>query len=193
MVIGIDIDDTIANTYEVAMSYAQEYTVKELKKEPILKQISCDTHYYIQTLLDWKNGEDLKYLKHYYEKIISESMPKTLAIEYLEKLKSEGNRIVLITARWEADYFDVKKATKEWIEKYNIPCDKLIINAENKLIACKQENVDVFVDDSFSNCKMVSSAGIKTFLMDTRANNNLKCENFERVYSWPHLYMKLSN
>lgn len=192
MVIGIDIDDTIADTYEKIITYAQEYIIKDLKKEPVLQQITCDTHYYLKTLFNWNEGEDMEFLTEYYEKIISEVVPKTLSIDYLKKLQSEGNKIVLITARWETEHFDVKEITKMWIEKYNIPCDKLIINAENKLIACEQENVDVFVDDSFSNCEMVSNAGIKTFLMDTRANNNLECENFERVYSWPHLYMKLS-
>jgi hypothetical protein len=27
--------------------------------------------------------------------------------------------------------------------------------------------------------------------MDTRTNSGLKDENIERVYSWPHVYMKL--
>ena len=38
---------------------------------------------------------------------------------------------------------------------------------------------------------MVSSSGIKTFLMDSRANKGLKNDKFERVYSWPHIYYKL--
>ena len=38
---------------------------------------------------------------------------------------------------------------------------------------------------------MVSSAGIKTFIMDTRVNKGLKDDKIERIYSWPHLYMKL--
>ena len=43
MIIGIDIDDTISDTYEVMINYAQEYQINELKKEPILKQGSCNT------------------------------------------------------------------------------------------------------------------------------------------------------
>ena len=67
----------------------------------------------------------------------------------------------------------------------------VIIHAKNKLIAAKSEKLDVFIDDSFQNCKMVSSAGIKTFIMDTRVNKGLKDDKIERIYSWPHLYMKL--
>lgn len=191
MIIGIDIDDTITDTYEVMINYAQKYTIDVLKREPILKDGNCNTHFYTQYLLDWKEGEDLGFLKGYYEKILNEVKPKTLAVEYLKKLHDEGNKIVLITARWVTDEFDVVEATQNWIKRNNIPCDKLIVNAENKLIAAKQENIDIFIDDSFKNCKMVSEGGIKTYLMDTRTNKGLIDENIERVYSWPHLYMKL--
>jgi uncharacterized HAD superfamily protein len=142
-------------------------------------------------LHSWTEGEDLEFLKIYYEEIVNNARPRTLAVKYLKKLHDEGNKIVLITARWETDYFDVAKSTNEWVKRNNIPCDKLIINAENKLVAAQNENVDVFIDDSFSNCKMVSSAGIKTYLMDSRTNKGLKDDNIERIYSWPHLYMKL--
>lgn len=191
MIIGIDIDDTIADTCEIMLNYAQEYTIDVLKREPILKDGNCNTHFYVQYLHDWKEGEDMEFLNDFYEKIIQETRPKTLAIKYLQKLHEEGNKIVLITARWESDKFDVVKTTEEWIKKNNVPCDKLIINAENKLVACKQENVDLFIDDSFSNCQMVSESGIKTFIMDTRANKGLNDSRFERVFSWPHFYMKI--
>lgn len=192
MIIGIDIDDTISDTYEVMMNYAQEYTIEVLKREPIIKDIgNCNNHYYTQYLNDWQNGEDIEFLKDYYETIIKSVKPKTLSLEYLKKLHEEGNKIVLITARWESEYFDVRKATEEWLKANNVPYDKLIINAENKLIAAKQENINVFIDDSFKNCQMVAESGIKTYIMDTRVNKGLKDEKIERVYSWPHVYMKL--
>lgn len=191
MIIGIDIDDTIADTYEVMFNYAQEFTVNYLKRDAAIKQLNdCKTHMYIKELFDWNNEEDMPYLEQYYEKIIINTKPKTLAIDYLNKLKEEGNKIVIITARWTADFVDVEKLTREWIEKYRIPCDKLIINAENKLIAAKQENIDMFIDDSFKNCKAISDSGIKTYIMDTRVNRAFSDEKIERVFSWPHLYQR---
>lgn len=191
MIIGIDIDDTISETCEVMFSFAQEFTVDVLKKEPIIREDSCQTHLYIQYMHDFKDSEDREFLKQYYEEIMKQVKPKTLATKYLKKLQDEGNKIVLITARWEEEGINIRKLTEDWIKENNIPCDKLIINAENKLIAAKQENIDLFIDDSFKNCNMVSEAGIKTFLMDSRANKGLKTNNVERVYSWPHIYMKI--
>ena len=47
MIIGIDIDDTIADTYEVMFNYAQEYTANVLGREPAIKELnSCKTHFY---------------------------------------------------------------------------------------------------------------------------------------------------
>ena len=188
---AIDIDDTLADTYELIMNYAQEYTIDVLKREPIIKHESCGNHFYTQYLHDWKEGEDFDFLNKYYESILKDVRPRTLAVKYLKKLQEEGNEIILITARWETDNFDVRETTKTWVKENNIPCDKLIINAENKLVAAKKENIDVFIDDSIKNCKMVSDNGIKTYLMDTGVNRDWEDEKIERVYSWPHLYMKL--
>ena len=194
MIIGIDIDDTITDTYEVMMSYAAEYTAEVLKKEPILNEkTNCDNHFNMRDLNDWKDGEDYKFLQKYYEKIVKETKPKTLALEILNKLHDEGNKIILITARWESENFDVRKATETWIKENKIPCDKLIINAENKLIAAKSENVDIFIDDSYKNCSMVQESGIKTYIMDTRVNRGLQNKNIKRVYSWPHFYYLMKN
>lgn len=194
MIIGIDIDDTITDTYEVMMGYAQEYTLDVLGREPIINETnSCSNHLYIQYLHNWNKDEDLKYLELYYENIIKEVRPKTLALKYLNKLKEEGHTIVLITARWETEYIDIVGLTKEWLRENNVPYDKLIVNAENKQIAAKQENLDIFIDDSFKNCQMVSDIGIKTFIMDTRTNGNLDDERIKRVYSWPHFYSVFKN
>ncbi len=193
MIIGIDIDDTITDTYEVLVNYSQEYMINVLKKEPIMKHGSCDEAYYTRYLYGWNNNEDIEFLKEYYEIVMKEVKPKTLAVEYLQKLHNEGHKIVLITARWKAKEFDIREITKRWIEEHNIPYDKLIVNAENKLVAAKQENIDVFVDDTFKNCKMISDNCIKTYLMDSRTNRGFEDEKITRVYSWPHLYMKLND
>ncbi len=192
MIIGVDIDDTISDTYEVMMNYAQEYIINFLKKEPIIdEKVKCENHFYVSALYNWRIEEENDFLENYFQKILINVKPKTLAVDYLNKLKRDGNKIIIITARARTDLCDVEKLTEDWIYKNNIPCDKLIIDAENKLVVAEKENIDVFIDDSFVNCKMVADNKIKTFIMDTRVNKEFFDENIERVYSWPHLYMKL--
>lgn len=194
MIIGIDIDDTIADTYEVIFNYGQEYTMNVLKREPIIQEInSCNNHLYTKSIYNWSDEEEINFFRLYYKKIITDVVPKTLSLKYLQKLKDEKNKIILITARWQPEDFDldVENETKKWIEKNNVPCDKLVINAIDKQEIAKNENIDVFIDDSFKNCEAVSDIGIKTYIMDTRVNRELNRKDIERVYSWPHVYMKL--
>lgn len=192
MIIGVDIDDTISNTYGIMTEYAQEYTVDVLHREPILrKDTDLTNHLYIQYLHSWEEGEDLKFLKLYYEKIISEVSPKTLVKKYLDKLHDEGNKIIVITARWKNDYFDVNAATEAWLKKHEIPYDELVTDVSDKLDTCREKGVDVFIDDSLFNCNKIASAGIRTFVMDTIINRGEENPLVTRVYSWPHVYMKL--
>lgn len=193
MIIGIDIDDTISDTYEVMVNYAQEYTANVLKQEPIMNHIeNCATHFYTKEIHNWEDGQDLEFLKLYYEKILNNIKPKTLAKEYITKLQEEGHKIILITARWTCDFFDVRETTKRWIEENCIPYHDLVVNAGDKRKVAKEKNIDLFIDDSFKNCAMVADSGIKTYLMDTRVNRGLEKDNIERVYSWPHIYWKLN-
>ncbi len=192
MIFGIDIDDTISNTYEVIMAYAQEYTINFLKREPLLREeLDCTNHMYAQYLHMWNDSDDKEFLANYYERLINNVRPKTLALEYLNKIHDEGNKIIIITARWKNEYFDVVEATKRWLERYNVPYDELITDADDKVRICQDKNIDVFIDDSLYNCKKVADAGIKSYIMDAIINRGEKFDNVTRVYSWPHLYMRL--
>ena len=54
MNIGIDIDDTIADTYEVMFAYAQKYTVEDLKKSAKIKELEDLTnHFYTRAMHSW--------------------------------------------------------------------------------------------------------------------------------------------
>ena len=70
MIIGIDIDDTITDTYEVMFNYAQEYTANILKREPIIKNLNnCTTHFYTKSIYEWNKEEEEKFFELYYKKI----------------------------------------------------------------------------------------------------------------------------
>ena len=193
MNIGIDIDDTIANTYDVLFNYAQNYTINDIGKE--IKDVNRNiiTHMYCTNFHNWNKEEDKEFLDKYYEKTVLKVQPKMYAVENIKRLKESGDKIYLITARFLSDKFDVEKLTKDWLEKYGIPYDKLILNSQNKVIAAKENDIDIFVDDSIKNCTEMAHVGIKTYMMDTIINKNFENKNIERVYSWPHLYQKIEN
>ena len=192
MNIGIDIDDTIANTYEILFNYAQNYTIEDLKRSgKIDRNKKLYTHMYCTALHNWTEEEEKDFFDKYYETILNEVKPKKYSIEVINKLKEENNNIYIITARFDSDKFNVEETTKSWLEKYGIKYDELFLNIDNKAKMAKENDLDIFIDDSFKNCKELLDIGIKTYIFDTRINESLEYEKLERVYSWPHLYQEI--
>ncbi len=194
MIIGIDIDDTITDTYACIFPYAQKYTIEDLgKKIEDGNRNNCITHMYFEDFHKWKKEECKKFLDKYYEAILLKVKPKLFAVESIKQLKEQGHKIILITARFPSDNFDVKDLTINWLKDNDIYYDELIVNAQNKVEIAKNKKIDIFIDDSISNCEKMEKAQIKTYIMDTIINLNYKNEMIKRIYSWPHLYQQISN
>lgn len=191
MIIGIDIDDTIADTYETAFAYAQKYTIEDLGKSGNIENKNVRHHFYLRELCNWSEEEEKNFWKKYYKKIINEIKPITFAAETISKLKRDGHKIVIITARWQEKLLDVKGISIEWLKNNNIQYDDIVFDADDKKQIATQKKVDIFIDDSFKNCMEVAEAGVKTYIIETRVNRGLEKENITRVYSWPQFYSKV--
>ena len=186
MNIGIDIDDTISETFETLLPYAQRYTIEELgRKEKIDFNKDYLNHYYVEKMFNWKEEEAMNFWKKYYEEIIEKVNSKAFASEVIGKLKEKGNNIYLITARWSNKDNKVEKITKKWLKEKNIVYDKMFLSAEDKVKLVEENKIDIFIDDSYQNCKDVSEkTNAKVYIMSSRVNEKFKIEGVKRVYSW---------
>lgn len=191
MIIGIDIDDTICNTYEIMFHDGAKYTIEELGRSGKIHKGNLNTHMYCKDMYGWSFEEATDFLNKYYESIMKEVRPIKYVAEVIKKLRQEGNKIYLITARFTNKNFDIKEVTKRWLRDNNIDYDEIFFDCTTKADLVKEKNVDIFIDDSFLNCEEVSKLGIKTYIFNTIVNENLENENIERVYSWPHVYQQI--
>lgn len=192
MNIGIDIDDTISDTFEVQFNQAQYYTINTLKRDGKIRELTnINSHFYNRYLHSWSQEEEMNFFTKYYKECLEKIRPKMYAVETIKKLKEEGNKIILITARFNWVNVNVEEVTLKWLKDNNIEYDKLIINALDKSKIAVDNKIDVFLDDSFENCINVSRCNIKTYIMDSRVNRTLSDDKVERVYSWPHFYQKI--
>lgn len=191
MRIGIDIDDTISDTYEVAFAYAQLYTINDLKRDATILNKASMHHSYLKDMHNWSQEEEKNFWLKYYPQILKQVKPLTFVQETIKKLKEDGNEIVFITARWPGDNYDITEYTENWLKKYNIEHDKLFQNVKDKAKIAQEQKIDLFIDDSFKNCQEVSQTGIKTFMIETRTNKGLDIDNVTRVYSWLDIYDKI--
>ena len=189
MNIAIDIDDTISETFETLLPYAQKYTIEELKRniKPEIKE-TYRNHFYIVEIFKWNEEEALRFWNEHYSNIIEDVNCKKFASEVISKLKENGNKIYIVTARWKMKDNIVEEITKKWLEENEIKYDELITNVEDKLKVLKEKNVDIFIDDSYENCTSVAeNSDIKVYMMNSRVNEKFEHPKIQRVYSWPEI------
>ena len=198
MRIGIDIDDTIADTYEVAFAYAQRYTINELRRDGEIQDITAKHHSYLNAMHNWNNEEEMNFWYEHYGENVSMLESDTHRFydskkdhDDIEKLKEEGHEIIIVTARWPEENCDVYGKSLEWLEANKIQYDDIVFNASDKGKVALEKKLDLFIDDSFKNCTDVAKTGVKTYIMETRTNKGLESENIERVYSWPDIYNRI--
>lgn len=195
MVIGIDIDDTTVVTVESMVKYGDKYDTEVLNREAKKDNLGrIKDRYYMKALYGWTEEEKFAFFDMYYKNVLEECYPLPNASEIINRLKQEGNEIIFITARLtNIKNCETENITKETFRKYNIPYDKLIMNVDDKLKFCKENDVEVFIEDSYETCKNLQENGIKAFLMTTKMNRNIVDDKIERVSSWDEVYEKIIN
>ena len=192
MKIGIDIDDTLTNTYELAFNYAEYYTINELKKEIKYVEREKIRNRFTQSFHNWSDEEDRVFWDKYYETIVNNVRIKIFAKEVINQLREDGNEIYFITARHKSNKFNIEETTKKWLNSNDIKYEKIYLTVLDKAKVVKENNIDIFIDDNITNCVEVAKTGTKTYIMDGLINCNFKDEKIERIYSWPHLYQAIN-
>lgn len=181
MNIGIDIDDTITYTYEtllpmVALKYGMNLRKLQMQRPPYAM---------------------LKNILPNYDNFISESFPVVAkvaplregVVDVLNKLRSQGHKIIFITARNYQEYKDPYKISHEFLEAHNVPYDKLLVNVTDKAQQCIVEGIDLFIDDNNDNCRSVYKTGIDTLQFGTIFTEKIK--NIDRVNTWDEVYNRV--
>ena len=187
MRIGIDIDNCISNFDDVLL---EEYIKhdKELRNTGIIN----DKPYHITVgMFDWSKEENDDFYYNNIQRIAMSLKPLNNAKEVIDKLKADGNEIYIITSRDNGEYINPEKMTREWLEKYDIYFDKLILTGRHeKGPICKENNIDIMIEDSIKNCEDIENNGVKCYIMNTRYNQEEK--RFERVKTWNEIYSKIT-
>ena len=187
MRIGIDIDNCISNFDDVLL---EEYIKhdKELRNTGIIN----DKPYHITVgMFDWSKEENDDFYYNNIQRIAMSLKPLNNAKEIIDKLKADGNEIYIITSRDNGEYINPEKMTREWLEKYEIYFDKLILTGKHeKGPVCKENNIDIMIEDSTKNCEDIEANGVKCYMMNTRYNKHKT--RFERVKTWKEIYSKIS-
>lgn len=144
MVIGIDLDDTIVDTKEVALE-----NLKKFDK-------SYDDYH------DLPEDKYREYMKLYQADGLSRVKLKEGVIEAFNFFKEYGYKIIIITARDNSFSSDIKDITLDYLKKYELNYDKIVFEAEKKGKIAHDLGVQLFIDDKEMVLDDMKNYGIKT-------------------------------
>lgn len=162
MIFGIDIDDTMTDTSSEIIKYARLYGTKEIlhNLKDIVKGI------FKNTLI-----KDFSY--KYIGEIAQTVSLKPGTIEALRKLKANGHTIIIITLRSNELFPNAEEITLKYLKDNDIPYDKIIFGATDKLKECLENNVDLMIDDNIQIVQFLKANGINAVLMNSPTNYNV--------------------
>lgn len=182
MKIGIDIDGVLTNCFEATVDNATKYFYENKIDYKI-----DSSKYYENEMFSVSNENVEKFWNQYLPEYAQRLPSRKYASEVISKLKQK-NEIYIITARNEEGlpkelHGRMQDMTKKWLKDNSIEYDKLIFSTGSKLDICKQENVNIMIEDKPNNIQEISEY-IPVLCFDNPWNQGLEEKNIIRVYSW---------
>lgn len=190
MRIGIDIDNCISNFNDTLLKEYLKHD-KELRNTGIINE---NPEYIRKGMFDWSEKEEDSFYHENIENFARKLKPIEDAPYYIKKLREDGHSIYIITGRDNGEYTNPYELTKEWLNKYKIIYDELILtdayDNHAKTEVCLEKDIDLMIEDSIRICLDLISNGIKVYTMNTRYNQ--KEQSLDRVSKWKEIYERIS-
>lgn len=175
MRIAIDIDKTLLDCNSFLYKLANQLISKNNNNPKNLKYKSIENiEVYKENLL---NKISKIHNHNYYS--INEN-----ASTIINKWFDEGHEIILLSSRPSSKSLAV--VLLYCMEKFNIHYTQIITACNNKPAYCKENDIDIIIDNSFNICKVCSENGIKSihYLPDEKIEKAKVNSNFIFAKSW---------
>ena len=193
MKIGIDIDDTTFITVKSMLKYADKYE-EEISGVPTNRDNFgfIKDRYYLEALYGWNEETKFAFFDKYYKNVLEECEMLPNADKIIKKLKEEGDTIHFITARlMNIKDCNTEEITRKSLSNFNIPYDSLNLHISDKLTFCKENEIELFIEDSYETCRELTDNGIKAILMTTKMNADIEDKEIVRVNNWNEIYEEI--
>lgn len=177
MRIGIDMDDTITDTYRVLVPKIAEYYNIEPRR--------LYNSRYDYSVLEHMPKFNEFMEKYRYDYLLEDVPIRENAKKVINSLYDQGCEIYIVTARNNVEYEDPYLATKKCLDKNGIKYTKILPYSSIKGEVCKKYNINLFIDDALMNCINVCDSNIKSLQIKTifRPTGNIPIVN-----SWNEIY-----
>lgn len=182
MIIGLDIDDVIFNTSAMVkevLGKAENQGLNAIK----LDVMRGDT----------KVPGVKEFLQKYLIVAVKNAKPMLGAAEIIHKLRKDGHKIILITARGNKYFPGTRVANEKALKDAVVEWDLIVYDSADKVEACRENGVEIFVDDSPRNCMEVRrELGIPVIGFESEiTREGLREAGIKSVDNWVDLEKKI--
>ena len=184
MKIGIDLDGVVIDSEQTFRVFEEIYDVDTLKGNNLIDIEEPK----FQSRYNWTKEQEEVFIKKYFMKISKESTLMAGFKEVYNLLKNQGHEFVVITAR--GNFIEeMKDDAERLLEENNLYFDKYFWKVDDKLEVCKNENIDIMIDDDWRIIKKLAENNIKTlYFRDTNLKVLEENEYIKEVNNWGQVY-----
>lgn len=191
MNIGIDIDGVLTDFEKWQLEVGSKFFLKYGKR--IVNPDGYDS----DTVFNVSKEIDFEFWKENLADYAKNEPARRYAGEVVNKLQQEGNKIYIITARYLTNRDDelgkqMRKMVIEWLKNNGINYDEIIFSPDDKLSTCKDNKIDIMIEDCLENINSISSI-IPVICFNASYNKSCKGKNIYRCYTWYDIYSTIQN
>ena len=184
MKIGIDLDGVVIDSETTFRTYEEIFDIDVLKGNNLINKEEPK----FQSRYNWTNEQEKEFIERYFLRVSKESNLMSGFIGIFNLLKEQGHEFVVITARG-GFVKEMKDDAIRLLEENNIKFDKYYWNVEDKLEICKNEKVDIMIDDDWKIIKRLADNEVKTlYFRDTNLMTLEENKYIKEVNNWGEIY-----
>jgi len=170
--LGIDLDNTLANTDAIFRELLKEHYGINLSREDETRRMEEATGLSAEEVVQlvregWATPDRI--------------FPLDKNLTYFLSLLHENYEIYIVTSNHQASL----EAIKGWLKRNNVPYDKLVIAKGDEY---KTNYVDVLVDDALECVKPHAKAGKQAVLLAWPYNENFNERRIARFETWEEIF-----
>lgn len=184
MKIGIDLDGVVIDSETTFRTYEEIFDIDTLKGNNLIDREEPK----FQARYNWAEEQEKEFIEKYFLKVSKESGLMSGFKAVYNLLKEYGHEFVVITARG-GHVKEMKDDAIRVLKENNIKFDKYYWHVEDKLEVCKNENVDIMIDDDWKIIKRLSDNKVKTlYFRDTNLKKLEENDYIKEVNNWGDIY-----
>ncbi|MCI8760267.1 MAG: hypothetical protein HFJ34_04000 [Clostridia bacterium] len=184
MKIGIDLDGVVIDSETTFRTYEEIFDIDTVKGNNLINREEPK----FQARYNWTEEQEQEFIEKYFLTVSKESNLMSGFIGVYNLLKKQGHEFVVITARG-GFVKQMKDDAIRLLEENKISFDKYYWNIDDKLEVCKNEDVDIMIDDDWKIIKKLADNHIKTlYFRDTNLVKLEENQYIKEVNNWGDIY-----